>query len=74
MTVYDYLELINDLSSVAVSIFGLNSGEVLFETEGLDAPHEVPDDLQDYEVCSVDLYLDGGKMHLEINIDDVDDD
>lgn len=70
MTVYDFLALFNDLSSAVVTIFDLNSGEEVFRSEYMSSPSEVDWELQNYEVSSVDLFMEKCTMHLEINIDD----
>lgn len=75
MDVYDFLNTFNDLCGVVVSIFDCDSEQVVFdstETDGygageiLNAIEDV--NLECYDVESVDLFREGNKMHLEINI------
>lgn len=74
MTVYEMLELCNDVSNVRIRIFDCNSEEIIFDSDKLD-PHDDPlmeiylSDKADYEVGSYDLYLHNGMINLEINID-----
>lgn len=73
MDVYDYLNNINDLSNIIVSIFDCDSEEVVLNTsdEETDSyPLEAVEEagLDGYDVESVDIFLDGGKIHIEINI------
>ena len=73
MDVNDYLYYINDLSNIVVSIYDSDSEKVVLNTSEeetdsypLDAIAEAG--LDGYDVESVDISLDGGKIHIEINI------
>lgn len=75
MDVYDFLNTFNDLCGVIVSIFDCDSERVVFDSAETDsygagdilsAIEEA--NLECYDVESVDLFREGDKMHLEINI------
>lgn len=75
MDVYDFINTFTDLCGVIVSIFDCDSERVVFDSGNTDcygsggilnAIEEA--DLEGYDVEGVDLFRDGDKMHLEINI------
>lgn len=80
MTVYDMLELCNDISNIRIRIFDCESEQIIFDSDKFEY-NEDPlmevycSDMADYEVGSYDLYLHNGVINLEINIDyDMDED
>lgn len=74
MTVYEMLELCNDVSNIRIRIFDCESEEIIFDTDNLECNTDpimevYCSDMADYEVGSYDLYLHNGVINLEINID-----
>ena len=75
MSVYEYLNLINDLSCVIVTIYDLTSGKEVYNStkseDGECTPFDVDDKgFGDYEVLSVDIFKDkDGHLCLELNIE-----
>lgn len=80
MTVYDMLELCNDVSNIRIRIFDCESEKIIFDSDRLSGDEDPVmeiycSDMADYDVGSYDLYLHNGIINLEMNIDyDVDDD
>lgn len=74
MTVYEMVELCNDLSNIRLRIFDCESEEIIFDSDKLTDDDDLVmeiycSDMADYEVGSYDLYLHNGVINLEINID-----
>lgn len=74
MTVYEMVELCNDVSNVRIRIFDCESEEIIFDTDKLECNTDPVmeiycSDMADYEVGSYDLYLHDGVINLELNID-----
>lgn len=76
MTVYDIVEAITEGSDVIYTLFDCNSQEVLMVVtdESENAIELSRDDLlysnyADYEVGSMDVWIDKGRVHIEFNID-----
>lgn len=74
MTVYDMLELCNDVSNVRIRIFDCESEQIIFDSDKLDCNTDPIFEVYlagmgDYEVGSYDLYLHNGVINFEINID-----
>jgi hypothetical protein len=83
MTIYDFFETLNDNFEMIFTLFDCNSEELVFmATEDAENTCEFSrDDLMcseyaDYEIGSMDMWVDGGKIHIEFNIeiDEEDDD
>lgn len=73
MTVCDMLELCNDASEIRIRIFDCNNENIIFDSNDLDyydnAVSEIIfSDMAEYDVCSYELYLGGGTIILELNI------
>ena len=77
--VYDYLNMVNDLSGAIVRLFNCNSGEVVFDSTNRVYDDPV-DDIEEKgfgycDVVSVDIYKDSnGSIVLELNIEIEDED
>lgn len=74
MTVYDMLELCNDVSNIRIRIFDCESEQIIFDSDMLECNTDPVmeiycSDMADYEVGSYDLYLHNGVINLEMNID-----
>lgn len=75
MTIYDFINSINDCWNIVFTVFDCNTEELvsivtddgatneLSETDLLYSPYA------DYEVGSVDMWVDNGKIHIEFNIE-----
>ncbi len=78
MDVYDYLDMVNDLSWVRVSIFDCNSTDTVYTSA--DDVYDILMDVDekgfgDYEVETVDIFKNNdGKVCLELNISIEEDD
>ena len=79
MTVYDILDLANDLSGVTVTVWDCDCEGVVFDSrnaeddpDGMDVAYALyfsDKGIGDYEVDSYDLYKDrDGSLCLELNI------
>ena len=70
MDIYDFLNMFNDLDGVKISVFDCDSTDEVFScANGYDALDLMPDDLQSFEVESIDLFREqDGSMHMELNI------
>lgn len=76
MTIYDFLETVNEGSDVIYTLFNCNKEDVVFmATDEAENTCEFNrDDLlyseyADYEICSVDMWIDKGQIHIEFNIE-----
>ena len=71
MDVYDFLNLFNDLTGAVVRLYDMTAGRAIYESRPLDDPvDELCDiELNDLEVLSVDLYRDGQRIVLELNVE-----
>lgn len=81
MTIYDFIEMVNDNHEMAFTLFDCNSeGLVFMATEEAKNTCEFSrEDLMcshyaDYEICSMDMWVDNGKIHIEFNIEVEDED
>ena len=75
MDVYDFLNTFNDLCGVVVSIFDCDSETVVFDSTETDSYgagdilNAIEDvNLECFDVSSADVFIDAGKIHIEINI------
>jgi len=76
MTIYEFLETVNDNYDTVFTLFDCNSEElVLIATdEAEDTTEFHREDLwyskyADYEIGSIDMWVDDGKLHIEFNIE-----
>lgn len=76
MTIYDFFETLNDNFEMVFTLFDCNSEELVFmATEVAENTCEFSrDDLMyseyaDYEIGSMDMWVDNGKIHIEFNIE-----
>lgn len=76
MTIYDFIEAINEGSDVIYTLFDCNTEDVVFmATDEAENTCEFNrDDLlyseyADYTIGSVDVWIDKGRIHVEFNIE-----
>lgn len=76
MTIYDFIESINEGSDVIYTLFDCNAEDVVFmATDEAENTCEFNrDDLlyseyADYSIGSVDMWIDKGRIHIEFNIE-----
>ena len=76
MTIYDFLETVNDNYDMVFTLFDCNTGElVMVATDEAENAIELSrDDLlmsdyADYEIGSMDMWVDKGRIHIEFNIE-----
>lgn len=76
MTIYEFMETINDDSNVIYTLFDCNTEDVVFmATDEAENTCEFSrDDLlyseyADYEIGSMDMWVDKGRIHIEFNIE-----
>lgn len=76
MTIYEFIETVNEGSDVIYTLFDCNTEEVVaMDTdESENATEFSRDDLlysdyADYEICSVDMWIGNGRIHVEFNIE-----
>lgn len=85
MTIYEFLETLNENDNIMFTLFDCNSEDVVFmATDEAENTCEFGrDDLlyldyADYEICSMDMWVEkDGRIHIEFNIeieeDEIDD-
>lgn len=77
MTIYDYVDIINDTENIVFTVFDCNSEDVMeFETENGPKKELNIDELMesvaaDEEICGIDMWFDNTDrvIHIEFNID-----
>lgn len=76
MTIYDFIETVNEGSDVIYTLFDCNTEDIVFmATDEAENTCEFNrDDLlfseyADYVICSVDMWIDKGRIHIEFNIE-----
>ena len=76
MTVYDFIESINEGSDVIYTLFDCKTQDAVFmATDEAENTCEFNrDDLlyseyADYSIGSVDMWIDKGRIHIEFNIE-----
>lgn len=76
MTIYDFVETVNEGSDVVYTLFDCNSQEVMLVcTDETDFAMELSRDellcssYSYYEICSMDMWIDKGRIHIEFNIE-----
>ena len=83
MTIYDFIATVNENYETVFTIFDCNKEDLVsMDTDECENVTEFSrDDLayskyEDYEIGSIDMWVDNGKIHIEFNIevDEEDDD
>ena len=76
MTIYEFVETVNEGSDVIYTIFDCNSEELvsIVTDDGESETEFNRDDLlfsnySDYEICSMDMWAKNGVIHIEFNIE-----
>lgn len=76
MTIYEFVETVNEGSDVIYTIFDCNSEEVvsIVTDDGVSETEFNRDDLlfsnySDYEIGSMDMWAKNGVIHIEFNIE-----
>ena len=76
MTIYDFIELHNECHETVYTLFYCNKEDVVFmATDEAESTCEFSrDDLlwsdyADYEICSFDITIKNGRIHIEFNIE-----
>ena len=76
MTIYEFIEAVNEGSDVIYTLFDCNKEDVVFmATDEAENTCEFNrDDLlyseyADYEIGSTDMWIDKGRIHIEFNIE-----
>lgn len=76
MTIYDFLETVNDNFETVFTLFDCNAENLVFmATEAAENTCEFSrDDLMyseysDLEINSIDMWIDKGKIYIEFNVD-----
>lgn len=76
MTIYDFLEALNENYETVFTLFDCNSEEVVFmATDDAENTCEfnredlLYSEYSDYEIGSMDMWVDNGKIHIEFNIE-----
>lgn len=81
MTIYDFVDMINDCYNVVFKIFDYNAENCVFVSDDEDDTREEFDidelldsKYADLEYDSVDMWTDKGKIYIEFNVDIEEDD
>ena len=76
MTIYEFIETVNEGSDVIYTLFDCNTEDVVFmATDEAENTCEFNrDDLlcseyADCEICSLDMWIANGRIHIEFNIE-----
>ena len=76
MTIYEFIDSINEGSDVIYTLFDCNTEELVsMDTDEAENATEFSrDDLlyskyEDYEIGSTDMWIDKGRIHIEFNIE-----
>ena len=76
MTIYDFLETVNEGTEIVCTLFDCNLQDVISVAtdESLNAIELSREDLlyseyADYEISSMDMWIDKGRIHIEFNIE-----
>ena len=76
MTIYDFLETLNDNYDTVFTLFDCNSEELVsVDTDEAGVVTELSrsdlwySDYVDYEIGGMDMWIDGNKIHIEFNIE-----
>lgn len=76
MTIYEFIETVNEGSDVVYTLFDCNTEELVFmdtdETENtceFNRDDLLYSDYADCEIGSMDMWIDTGRIHIELNIE-----
>ena len=81
MNIYDFIQMINDTENVVFKIFDCNTENCVFVSDDEDDTREefnvdelLDSKYADLEFYSIDMWMDKGKIYLELNVDIEEDD
>jgi hypothetical protein len=81
MNIYDFIQMINDPYNVVFKVFDCNTENCVFVSDDEDetgieftADMLLDSKYADLEFYSIDMWMDKGKMYLELNVDIEEDD
>jgi hypothetical protein len=76
MTIYEFIESINEGSDVIYTLFDCNTEDLVSvvtdedeNTTELDRDELLYSKYADYEIGSTDMWVDKGRIHIEFNIE-----
>lgn len=75
MSIYDFIESINDTENIIFRLFDCNREDLVYvytddgEKSQLTASELLESDYADYEIGSMDMWIDNGKIYIELNIE-----
>jgi hypothetical protein len=76
MNIYDFVNMINDCENVVFKIFDCNTENCVFVSDDEDDTREefnvdelLDSKYADLEFYSIDMWMDKGKIYLELNVD-----
>ena len=75
MTIYELIESINDAYNIIFSLFDCNREDLVdVDTDDgaknyLTASELLESEFVDYEIGSMDMWIDNGQIYIEINIE-----
>ena len=81
MNIYDFIQMINDTSTVVCLIFDLDTGNRIYVSDDeddirteFDSETLLDSKYADLEFGSMDMWMDKGKIYIEFNVEvDVED-
>ena len=81
MNIYDFIQMINDTENVVLKVFDCNTENCVFVSDDEDetgteftADMLLDSKYADLEFYSIDMWMDKGKIYLELNVDSEEDD
>ncbi len=81
MNIYDFIQMINDTYNVIFTVFDCETGNRVFVSDDEDetgteftADMLLDSKYADLEFYSIDMWMDKGKIYLELNVDIEEDD
>ena len=81
MNIYDFIQMINDTYNVVFKVFDCNTENCVFISDDEDetdteftADMLLDSKYADLEFYSIDMWMDKGKIYLELNVDIDEDD
>ena len=75
MTIYEFVNSINDCEDIVFTMFDCNKEDLISidtddrEKTDLNIDELLYSDYADYEISGTDMWIDNGKIHIEFNID-----
>lgn len=75
MSIYDFIESINDTYNIIFRLFDCRREDLVWiETDegaktNLEARDLIMSEFVNYEIGSMDMWIDNGKIYIEINIE-----